>query len=172
MFIDVRAHERMVELVLNPELASVVVVDFTLAAGERQLDSIEIWEVPADAGSHEVNQCLSDALEGWQQLALAAGVRWRGSHAVSFKQGDGACALIQLCQSVSDMAVLRAWGDWRAAEDGTMPDRVVAVAETTARALKAHRVPDWERGWELSQALSRLGFLLSLYDDRLDEARV
>jgi hypothetical protein len=72
---------------------------------------------------------------------------------------------------VSESALRQIWRQWRSSERTATPDRALDVMDTTVRALKAHRVPDWERGWELSTALSRLGFLLSFYDDRLDDAR-
>lgn len=171
MPVDEAGHDRMVEVVRDPSSASVVVVDFTLVAGERVLDWVEIWDVPIDADLYTINQSLSDALEGWQELTAAAGASWRGSHAVMFRAADAARALIQLCPSVSDAAVFAAWGAWRDTDRPAAPDTVLALVETTVGALRAHRVPDWERGWELSMSLSRLGFILSFYDDRLEEAR-
>ena len=85
-----------------------------------------------------------------------------------FRGDEAARALIQLCPYLSDQAIHRAWNEWRAAADGTPPDRVLAITNTAVDALRLHRVPDWERGWELSASLSRLGFLLSFYDERLN----
>ncbi len=58
--------DRMAQLVFEPSLASIIVAHFTLTASDRQLDWIEVWEVPNDAELHDVNQCLSCVLDGWQ----------------------------------------------------------------------------------------------------------
>lgn len=165
------AHERMTDLVIDPSGAAIVVIDFTLTCEDRAFDWLEVWEVPSDLEHHDINQAVSDALDEWQLLVAAADLRWQGSHAARFGSDGLRRALTQLCPPVASSAVYRLWDQWLSGDRSVPPDDALAVAESTVEALREHRVPDWERGWELSTALSHKGFLLSLYPDRVDAAR-
>jgi len=168
---DAKTDDWMIEFLLDPNPRTMVLVDITVGSADRVLDLVEVWEIPTGVELHVVNQALSDALDEWQPLLAAAGVQWQGAHAVRFVGDAAREALIQLAPQAAEGALRTSWPRWLNGRRLDTPDTTRALLEVTVRALRGHRVPDWERGWELSRALSRLGFVLSFYDESLDNAR-
>jgi hypothetical protein len=162
---------RMTDLLIDAPARSLVVLQLTVAADGTDLDWIELWEGPIGLDTHEVNQALSDVLEKREPLVSAAGLTWRGSRAVVLDRDAARRALIQLAPHAAPSAVMRLFGDWWKGERADGLERAVAVAREAVEAMRAQRVPDWERRWETSNMLSRLGFLLSLFEDRIEDAR-
>jgi hypothetical protein len=168
---DPEAFAGMTEFLVEPTDRHLVLVDLTLAADGSELDRVELWDVPHDLEAHDVHQAVSDVLDEWQQVVAAADIDWRGSHAVVLKGGAARRALIQLVPHAAGSAIARLFDKWRSGEASDGLAQSIAVSEETIDALHTQRSADRERGWELSIAYSRLGFLLSLSDGRLDDAR-
>jgi hypothetical protein len=165
------AHDRAIELLVTPSDQKLVLVSLTLTIEGVDVDWLEVWETPAEVDLHRVNEALSDALTDWHPIVSSAGVAWRGSHAVIFEDEAARRALIQLMPDAAIAAVGQIFITWWEGEHEDGPVEALAIAEESVSAMRARSTPDWERGWESSNMLSRLGFLLSLFKERLDDAR-
>jgi hypothetical protein len=163
--------DRVAQLVASPAGRAVAVVGLSLAGDGDELDWVEAWEVAADTTQHSLNEAISSALEEWEPLATPAQIRWVGSSSEVFDSSHVRRVLVQLSGAVASMALQAMWRTWLEGPRSAPPSEITDLMRDAVGALREHRVPDWERGWELSGALSRLGFLLSLEEDRLLEAR-
>jgi hypothetical protein len=167
---DEDAYDQLIDCLIRREEMAIALVDLTLAAEGDDLAWIELWEVPPPTTTHDVNQGLSDSLDEWQPRIEKAGITWRSSQAVVLHGDLARRSLIQLAPSATGAAVGKLFGGWHEGNDADGLDRALALADMAVDALREQRVPDWERGWELSEMLSRRGFLRSLYEDRLADA--
>lgn len=168
---DQDASTRMTEFLLDSTDRSLALVDLTLAADGSELDRVELWDVPDGIEAHDLHQAISDVLDEWQPLVTAADIDWRGSHAVVFKGAAARTALIQLEPYAAISAVGQLFEAWRSGETPEGLVRAISLSHEAIDALHAQRTPDREHGRELSITHSHLGFLLSMSDDRLEDAR-
>jgi hypothetical protein len=167
---DENAYSQLIDCLVRPEEMAIALVDLTLAADGDDLAWIELWEVPPATTTHDVNQALSDVLDEWEPRIEKAGIVWRSSQAVVLHGDLARRSLIQLAPTATGAAVSKLFGGWHDGDDADGLDRALALADMAVHALREQRVPDWERGWELSEMLSRRGFLRSLYEDSLMDA--
>jgi hypothetical protein len=166
---DRDASTRMTAFLLESTGRSLALVDLTLAADGSELDRVELWEVPDRVEAHDMHQAIADVLDEWQALVVAADIDWRGSHAVVLKAAAARTALIQLMPLAPIVAIGQLFDAWQSRKT---PDGLVQAISLSQEAIDAlQRAPDREHSRELSITQSCLGFLLSLSDDRLDDAR-
>ncbi len=164
------AYRQMIECLVDVEEPAIALVDLTLSADGDDLAWIELWKVPHPTTAHDVNQALSDVLDEWEPRIEKAGITWRSSQAVVLHGDLARRSLVQLAPAMTGAAVSKVFGGWLDGNEADGLDRSLALADTAVHALREQRIPDRERGWELSEMLSRRGFLRSLYDDRLADA--
>jgi hypothetical protein len=164
------AEKRLLACLTAPDEHAIALVELTIAADGNDLALVEMWDVPPMTTTHDVNEALSYVSDRWQPRIRKAGISWRSSQAVVLTGDLARRSLIQLVSSAAGAAVVSLFRRWHDGEDEHGLDRSLELADTAVRALREQRVPDWERGAELSDMLSRRGFLLSLFDERIDEA--
>jgi hypothetical protein len=167
---DDSSYERLVGCLAAPDERGIVVVELTLADDGGDLAWVEMWDVPPDTTTHDVNQTLSDVLEEWKPLIEKAGLAWRSSQAVVLNGAVARTSLVQLVPMLAASAVNKLFDGWLSDHDADGLQRALDLADDAVRALQEQRVSDLERGWEFSDMLSRRGFLLSLADNRLTDA--
>lgn len=168
---DQDAFARMKNFLRDSTGRGLALVDFALAADGSELDRVEAWDVPEGVEAHDVHQAISDILDEWQPIVAKAEIDWRGAHAVVLSGAAARSALIQLEPFAAVSAVGDLFVEWWSGETPEGLARATSLAEEAIDALCAQKTPDRDPGAELSRMYSVLGFLLSLSDDRLHDAR-
>lgn len=143
-------------------------VNVTLEADGAELNLVEVWSVSRTLDNHDLNQALSDVIDEWGSLVGAAEMRWSGAHAVVLEGDDARRAICQLCSTAASRALQDEIDQWAAEARGDEPERALSLAEFIVDAIRRARPLD---RWDLSIACSHLGFVLSLFEDRLGEAQ-
>jgi len=150
---------------------AVVLVNLTLGAGREDLDWLELWDIAPGIEDHQVLQALSDELHTWQPLVETAGLTWRGSRVAVLEGSPARRALMSLVPYSARSGVRQLFTRWCADRDDELLARASALAGEALTALQDQAVPEWGRGFETSRLLSTLGFVQSLGDEDLADAR-
>ncbi|MBB4663455.1 hypothetical protein [Conexibacter arvalis] len=155
----------MAAVIRGTEDLAIALVNFSVGSDGEELSRGEIWVLPsAEWTAHQINEIVSEEVDDWMPIVVAAEMTWSGSHVVVLRNDDARKALTQLIPAAAFNAMHAEFRDW----DGGDPEAALALATRTVAALRGARVQDT---WDLSIALSHLGFVRSLFEDRLSEAR-
>jgi hypothetical protein len=165
---DSAAAERISEMITSESTASLAVVNCTISSDGEDFNRVEIWEMPPACDGHELNQTLHDVVETLRPLIDASEMTWKGVHAVDFCDAGAKAALIHLFPGIATGAVYERFNAWRETGCSEQPDDALRLAESIAAAHRNHRPGE---GWQLSIANSHLGFFLSMYPERLEDAQ-
>lgn len=165
--LDSEGFDTMSEIVGSDADHTIAVVNFTVSADGDELNLIDVWSIPDGADSHGINQALSAAIDGCQPIIEAAEHSWNGAHHILYHGQAARDALTMLMPSTAQWALRERYSAWAAGEREEGPAHVAELTGRVVETLRLQRPPD---RWELSAALSRHGFMLSLCEERADEA--
>ena len=165
--LDTEGFDAMSEIVGSDDDHAIAVVNFTVSADGDELDLIDVWSIPDGVDSHQINQALSAAIDSCRPLIEAAEHTWNGAHHVLYHGQAARDALTMLMPRTAEWALRERYSAWAAGEPEEGTTQVAELSGWIVETLRMQRGPD---RWELSAALSRHGFMLSLCDDRGDEA--
>ncbi len=165
--LDAEGFDTMSEIVGSDADHTIAVINFTVSADGDELNLIDVWSIPDGVDSHRINQALSAAIDGCRPLIEAAEHTWNGAHHVLCHGQTARDALTLLMPSTAGWALRDRYSTWAAGEREEGPVHVAELSGRIVETLRTQRAPD---RWELSRALSRHGFMLSLCEERADEA--
>jgi hypothetical protein len=167
---DGAAHKEITELVASDEArAALVCSSVNYERGE--LEFMQLWKVPDEISDGTVSEALGETIESWRALFDVTGLTWRGVDS-AVVTGAAARKTVSILRPFTAVeAVHTLFGAWREEGDPTELARAIRTCEESTEVMRAGDQSDLELGGELSGTLSRLGFLLSFDDARLDEAR-
>ena len=157
----------MSEIVGSDADHTIAVINFTVSADGDELNLIDVWSIPDGVDGHRINQALSAAIDGCRPLIEAAEHTWNGAHHVLYQGQAARDALTMLMPSTAEWVLRERFSAWAAGKREEGPAHVAELSGRIVETLRMQRVPD---RWELSGALSRHGFMLSLCKKRADEA--
>lgn len=146
---------------------TIAVVNFTVSADGDELNMIDVWSVPDGVDSHRINQGLSAAIDGCRPIIEAAEHTWSGVHHALYHGQAARDVLTMLMPSIAEWALRERYSAWATGEREEGPVHVAELSGRIVETLRMQRAPD---RWELSGALSRHGFMLSLCEERAEEA--
>lgn len=164
---DAGSFDTLCEIIGSDADHTIAVVNFTVSADSDELNLIDVWSIPDGVDGHRINQALSAAIDSCQPLIEAAEHTWNGAHQVLYHGQAARDALIMLMPSTAERALRRRYADWATGDREEGPAHVAELSGRVVETLRMQRAPD---RWELSGALSRHGFMLSLCEERADEA--
>jgi hypothetical protein len=165
--LDSEGVDMMSEIVGSDGDHTIAVINFTVSADGDELNLIDVWSIPDGVDSHQINQALSAAIDGCRPLIEAAEHTWNGAHHVLYHGQAARDALTMLMPSIAEWALRERYSAWAAGDHEEGPAHVAELSGWIVETLRVQRAPD---RWELSAALSRHGFMLSLCEERADEA--
>ncbi|MFL5871870.1 MAG: hypothetical protein ACJ75T_00140 [Solirubrobacterales bacterium] len=166
----VEASKKIAELVASDEVR-VALVCSSVNYGRGELEFMELWQVPAEISDASVSEALQETIENWRPLIEATGLSWRGVDSAVVSGASARKALGVLRPFAAIEAVHQTFKAWREGVDADGLERAIRTCAESIEVIRAGDQTDLERGGELSGSLSRLGFLESLDDARLGEAR-
>lgn len=161
---------RIGDLLTHDDLA-VALVYTAVTHGRDQLEYTELWEVPADLSQEHIATAWSSVTEEWEPVAAAAEIGWGGSEFAVLYGDQARQALIVLQRYAATSAVHSLFDRWYKGREQNDLRRAQQIADEAVATMRATGLSEWELGGELSGMLSRVGFLKSLDDDLLGEAR-
>ena len=157
----------MSEIIGRDADRTIAVINFTVSADGDELNLIDVWSIPDGVDSHQINEALSAAIDGCQPLIEAAEHTWNGVHRVLYHGQTARNVLIMLMPTSAAVALRERYSAWAAGEREEGPTHAAELSRRIVDTLRMRRSPD---RWELSRALSRHGLMLSLFEERTDEA--
>ncbi|MEK6272754.1 MAG: hypothetical protein AABM42_08925 [Actinomycetota bacterium] len=168
--LGVEQYKRIAELLTEPDPAVALV--YTGITHEReQFEYTELWEVAPGVEQEDLARAWSTITEEWEPVVAAAELTWSGSEFAVLRGETARQALIVLQRYAAVSAVLLLFKRWREDRDEQVLARAQRIGEEAVATMRATGLSEWELGGELSEMLSRVGFLKSFDDALLDEAR-
>ncbi|HET9593467.1 MAG TPA: hypothetical protein VFP17_11185 [Solirubrobacterales bacterium] len=167
---DGTAHQEINDLVASDD-ARVALVCASVNYEQGELEFMQVWKVSDDISEGAVSEALGETVEAWRPLFDVTGLTWRGVDSAVATGASARKSLSILRPFAAVEAVHRLFGSWRDGEDPTGLARAIRTCEESTEVMRRSDQSDLELGGELSATLSRLGFLLSFDDARLDEAQ-
>ncbi len=164
---DTESLDAMSEIIGRDADRTIAVINFTVSADGDELNLIDVWSIPDGVDSHQINEALSAAIDGCQPLIEAAEHTWNGVHQVLYHGQTARNVLIMLMPTSAAVALRERYSAWAAGEREEGPTHAAELSRRIVDTLRMRRSPD---RWELSRALSRHGLMLSLFEERTDEA--
>jgi hypothetical protein len=162
--------DRTVEL-LTEDNPAIALVYTAITHGRDELEYTELWELPANVSQEALASAWSGVTEEWEPVVSAADLNWNGSEFAVLHGEQARHALIVLQRYAATSAVGLLFAQWRRTRDSEALSRAHAIGEEAVATMRATGLSELELGGELSGMMSRVGFLKSLDDDLLDEAR-
>jgi hypothetical protein len=164
------AHEDLIALATADE-ARLALVCTSIGYGGGELEYMELWSVPEEITDLAVSSALGAVSEDWGSLVTASELSWRGVESVVVKGEVARKVVYVLLEGIAAEATIGLFEAWSKREEETGLNRAMRTCEESIAVMRSGDRTDLELGGELSATLSRLGFLQSLDDSRLEEAR-
>lgn len=139
--------------------------------GREELEYTELWELPATVTQEEFAQAWSAVIEEWEPVVAAADLNWNGSEFAVLHGERARQVLVVLQRFAATSAVHKLFDAWYESRDASLLTRAQQIADEAAATMRSTALSEAELGGELSGMLSRAGFLKSLDDQLLPEAR-
>jgi hypothetical protein len=167
---DAEKEDRLEELVASDD-ARLALVCASVSHGSGEMEFMELWEVPEQIIHARLSEALGEAVEGCRPVIDAAGLSWRGIDSAVVSDVAARNTIVVLRPNISVRVVHSLFREWREGSDSDGLDRAIRATEESIEVMRTGGDSDLELGGELSASLSRLGFLRSLEDDGVEQAR-